>query len=231
MRTVFSYILSCFALAAVFVSCSAERAHIHGNITGLPDGMVWLRAWEGGMPAADSTRSMGGRFSIPVPDVVPNMMYLQFEAFPDNYIPVFIDGGEVSVSGNTNYYDDIEVTGTRANDSFAAFRRSVRHYNVQMAAIDLEMRLWADSTVVPDSLLRVSLTSKRDSLQAIVDSSRWTFMRANPDCIVSAMFAVSALTDSTTSQQLSEILAPLDSMMHDNAFLRLLMERKRQLAK
>ena len=211
-----------FCVAVGFFSCSKEPVHIHGNISRLPNGMVYLRAYEGVMRTIDSTASTEGRFTFLLPEIVPNILYLQFENYPDFYIPIMIDGGEVSVSGNFSYHDDIQVSGTASNDALWKYRESVRKYDIMIQAIDLQL---GDSTAM-DSVERGQLFLKRDSLERIIANSKTNFVRHNRKSIVSAMFVSMELTDSTSDNTIDSLLNELDPDMPDNAFIQKLRRRR-----
>ena len=213
-----------FLLAAVLLtfSCRKEPAHLYGNITSLPNGTVYLKAYEGALRTIDSTLSTAGRFSFTLPEILPNILFVQFEGYPDFFIPVMIGGGDISVSGNFNYHDDIKVSGTAPNDALWKYRESVHDYDVMLRAIDIAL---ADSTSL-DSLGRGQLQGKRDSLTRLVARSKQEFVRRNRGSVVSAMFAAGELTDSSTRRQIDSLLGELDPTMADNAFMRKLLRRR-----
>lgn len=223
MKRVLHILLPLAAALSLFVNCDKERHYIHGNIPNLPDGEVWLRTRD--MAAVDSARSEGGRFTIEVPDVLPDMLLLQFGQAPGFTLPVIVDGGSVSVGGNFNYPENITVSGSRANELFYAYRNEVDRYHIMIAAINLELDAYADSTAVADSARYETFYIKRDSIWSIVNGLRGAFIDAHPGSIVSAMFAAEALSDTLSAPLADSLLGRLDPAMPDNAFLRQIREK------
>lgn len=212
---------------SAFFSCREEPKHIHGDIVNLPDGTVYLRVWEGTLRTVDSTQSNGGRFSFLLPDVLPDIFYVQFEDFPDYFIPLIVDGEEVGIGGDLNYPDDIKVSGTAPNDALWGYRESVRRYEVMLRAIDCQLELYRSESM--DSVAYRELLVKEDSLKRIMSGLRRDFVRAHRGSIVSAFLALSSLSDSSTRAQIDSLIGELDPTMADNAFLRRL-HRRRSMA-
>ena len=200
---------------------------MYGNITSLPDGAVYLRAYEGTLRTIDSTISVSGRFSFTLPEILPNILYVQFEGYPDFFIPVMIGGGDISVSGNFNYHDAIKVSGTALNDALWRYRESVRDYDIMLRAIDMALM---DSLVL-DSTKRQVFEHKKDSVKNLLSHSKAEFIRQNRGSVVSAMLAASELTDTSTRRQIDSLLLELDPTMADNAFTRRLLRRRDNAAR
>ena len=210
--------------ASVFLSCREEPKHIHGDIVNLPDGAVYLRVWEGALRTVDSTRSDGGRFSFLLPDVLPDIFYVQFEGYPNYFIPWIVDGDEVGLGGDFNYPDDIKVSGTAPNDALWGYRESVRRYEVMLRAINRQLELYRSEEM--DSVAYRGLLVKEDSLKRIMSGLRRDFVRSHRGSIVSAFLVVSSLSDSSTRAQIDSLIGELDPTMADNAFLRRLHRRR-----
>lgn len=223
-------ILALALLPLAFAMCRSESAYIRGNLANLPDGNVRLMVWDGSFTAVDSARSKDGEFAIQTPAVLPDILFLQFESVPDFYLPVVVDGSDVSVSGNFRYSDDITVSGSRPNELYYNYRREVNNYYVLIAAINKELDTYADSTAIADSTFYLNFYHKRDSLWRLVEGSKNLFVEAHPSCIVSAMFAAETLSDSTSLHQVDSLLGKLDPSMSGNAFLDRLRRRRWELS-
>lgn len=210
--------------ATAFLSCREEPEYIRGDIVNLPDGKVYLRVWEGTLRTVDSTRSAGGRFSFVLPDVLPDIFYVQFEGFPDYFIPVIVDGEEVGIGGDFNYPDDVKVAGTAPNDALWGYRESVRRYEVMLRAIGRQLEVYRTEEM--DSVAYRGLLVKEDSIKRIMAGLRRDFVRAHRGSIVSAFLMVATLPDSASRAQIDSLIGELDPTMADNAFLRRLHRRR-----
>lgn len=209
------------------MSCSKEALHVHGNIVGMPDQTIYLRVYESSLRTIDSTKSEGGVFQFEMPNILPNIVYIQLGE-TDYLIPLLVDVGEVSIGGNFNYPDEIEVGGTPANNALSQFRNMVRKYDIMLKAIDIDIaRL---QTTKDDTLQIKQLTAKRAVLQAQHDNSRTEFVRANRGSLVSALLILSAVTDSTNRHQIDSLIGELEPTMADNAFLRRLQRKRNSTA-
>jgi hypothetical protein len=216
------------AISALLFACGEEPPSISGRITGLPDGEVYLNVWEGQLRTIDSVQTSAGLFTMPLPEIIPDVLYLRFAAFPDLYLPLIADGHNIFVSGNANYHDAIRVFGSEANNDLYEYRKSVRDYGIKLKTLELELSDYADSTAVTDSLALRTLQTKRDSIRRLIADSQNDFIRAKPGSIVAAMFAENALPDSASAKSVDSVLAIFDNTMPDNAFIRRLHRRRGQ---
>ncbi len=224
MKKYYQIVFLFLLVVSAFFSCREEPKHIHGDIVNLPDGKVYLRVWEGTLRTVDSTRSKEGRFSFLLPDVLPDVFYIQFEGVPDYFIPLIVDGEEVGIGGDLNYPDDIKVSGTAPNDALWGYRESVRRYEVMLHAIDQQLGAYQKEEM--DSLEYEKLLIKEDSLKQIMAGLRRDFIRSHRGSIVSAFLAVTSLPDSASRAQIDSLIGELDPTMADNAFLRRLHRRR-----
>lgn len=224
------YILAIALSAAATVSCKSDKAHITGNIVSLPDGRVRLYTYGNRLVQVDSTVSNNGRFVLEQPEMLPDIVFVGFEAFPDFRIPAILDGEEIFISGNLNYKDDITVSGTTANDELHNYIESIRKYDIMARAIELALEDWEYTGDRDDSLQYKRLAVRRDALRRSIESSRAEFVNQNPSSLVSAMFLNISLNDSMTLYQVDSLAGKLDSTMVDNAFSRRLHERAAELS-
>lgn len=216
-----------FLLFLTLVSCREEKTYIRGNLVSLPDGVVYLYGYSNMMSVLDSTISRDGRFKIPQPGGLPDLAFVGFQAIPELFVPVILDGNEVYISGNLNYKDDITVSGTKANDELRKYMASIRGNDIMARAIEIELE---DITIAEDSARFAQMSRKHDSLRNAIERSRAEFVSRNPSSLVSAMFLSMSLDDSMNSSQIDSLINRLDSTMVDNAFLRSMQERQRQIA-
>lgn len=226
MRRLYNYISSVALLATIICGCSAEPAHIYGNITGLEDGSVYLRSYEGGgMRTLDQVESVAGSFTFTMPPILPNILYLQFGDNISYFIPVIIEETDVSVSGNMNYYDEITVAGTAANDALGEHRNQVRRHDILLRTIEQQL----DATDSISAENHVMLTTKRDSLKRLIARCRREFVEQHRGSIVSAYLVSLSLSDKSNLSQIDSLLGELDPTMADNAFMRQLKRRAKAL--
>lgn len=239
MRT-FAILITLAALA----SCAEKKHVITGNLVSLPDGSVWLYEYDNSMKLSDSTYSYDGRFSMPQPGILPDIVFLRFESYPGFYLPVILDGGDVFISGNFNYKEDIKVTGTETNDALREYASSIRNYRVMIKAIDMELDGMLPDTLrgnvpagyVPtldeaDSTAYAGLSAKRDSLRKLIRESRKNYVDENPGDLLSAMLVSISTNDSMSRHQMDSVFSRIDTAtMKPNAFVRRMEERREKLA-
>ena len=231
MGTIFNKIEIPILLFLLFsaASCKHDRALITGNLVSLDDGYVSLYTYEGGFTKIDSTFSHNGRFSFEQPDILPDVVFVNPESLPEFYIPVVIEGRDVYISGNLNYRDDIQVSGTEDNDLLRDYFLSIHKHDVMMQTLDLELQDLLEKEGPVDSLQYRRVKAKQDEIRQEMDESRIEFVRDHPSSIVSAMFLELSLTDSMNYRQVDSLLQQLDSTLVDNAFSQRLRRRLEEL--
>ena len=219
-------------ICTAFLAAACDNTpppRIEGRISNLPDGEVYLRVWEGVMRTIDSTQSVSGNFSFESPDILPDLLFIQFDGHPDFYLPVIVDGGDISIAGNFNYNHDITVTGTASNDILLKYRSAVRNYSVMLDAIDIEVKVYGDSSALKDSLRLNTLLAKRDSVHGLITGLQDSFVSKNPADIISALLVNSSMHDSISLPQIDSAIGRLDPGIPDNAFSRRLQRRREAL--
>ncbi|MBQ4278690.1 MAG: DUF4369 domain-containing protein [Rikenellaceae bacterium] len=206
----------CVALAGA-VSCRSEHFHIRGNITGLNDCEVYLKVYERALRTIDSTRMTDGRFVFDMPPILPDMVYVSFEGYEDFFVPVIIEDHNIYISGNFNYPDAMEVTGSPANEDFSRLKDQVRWHEIQLGAVELELSRedWREQ----DSTERRRLERARDSISNLVATAQARFVRANPASLASAFLVARQLTDSTDRRTADSLIRQLDTTAVRSAFV------------
>lgn len=212
----------------MFFGCSGrDKPTIKGDITGLPDCMVYMSVYENSLRVIDSTWSNEGQFKFMVPEILPDIVFINFQDNTEDYIPVMIEGESVEISGNYNYNDDIKVYGTPSNNKLEKYRQSVSQYRIMHEAIDISISEYNDSMKVADSLGYATLQIKKDSVLTLIDSSEQNFIKENPSSIVSAMFVLRKIDYKDYTGSIDTLLEQLDTdKMPDNAFLRRIYRRR-----
>ena len=208
------------ALCAVLIggmSCRNEHFHIRGNITGLNDCKVYLQVYERALRTIDSARITDGRFVFDMPPILPDMVYVSFEGYKDFFVPVIIEDHDIYISGNFNYPDAMEVTGSPANEDFNRLKDQVRWYEIQLRAVDLELSRedWREQ----DSTEYKLLERTRDSISSLVATAQARFVRANPASLASAFLVARQLTDSTDRRTADSLIRQLDTTVVRSAFV------------
>ena len=212
------FICSMLILFVLMVSaCRHEHYHIQGNIVGLTDRTVYLNVYEATIRKIDSTRMNQGRFVFDMPPILPDMVYISFADYPNYYIPLITEGSNIYVSGNLNYPNGVEVSGSPANEDFKRFKDQIGWYEVQLRTIELELAQRDPSS--EDSTICQRLTYKRDSIAQLVASAQKRFVQANPASLASAFLVARQLTDSMDRHTADSLLRTLDSTMVRNAFV------------
>lgn len=189
--------------------------------------MVYLSVFEQSLRVIDSTPSKEGRFSIRMPEILPDVVFVGFESNPDLQLPVMVEGENVRIEGSYAHNRKIRVRGSRANDDLERYRESVNRYDIMLKAVEVSINEYRDSTEVVDSLSYGALLEKRDHIKKLVDNSQREFIENNPSSIVSAMFALNILSEPTNKQSVEQMIQKLDTEgMPDNAFLRRIYRRR-----
>lgn len=217
-------------LTALLYGCTGgSKAKIEGNIVGLPDGIVYLSVYEHSFRVVDSTRSNEGRFKFDMPEILPDVVFIGFESDSNLQLPIIVEGEDLEISGNYTNNEEIEVSGSRANEDLKRYRESVNRYNVMLKAIDVSIGEYSDTVELIDTLRQEALFVKRDSVQMLIDNSQRRFIEENPTSIVSAMFVLQILSQPTNKQNVEQMIQKLDGKnMPDNAFLRRIYRRREE---
>lgn len=209
------------ATAMLLAACTGkgpEHDHIRGEIVGLPDQVVRLRALDPDMRTVDTTLSVRGRFEFELPRVLPRMMFVQFDNFAGFFVPV-ITGGDVLITGKSDEPDRFVVGGTQACNDMERYRSSTREHEMAIRAINLGL-----SAITPDSSQYATLTARRDSLVGLCNGLRDEFIDRNPSSVMSAYLAWTKLSDTIFAAPhprvyACELLDKLDSSMPANTFI------------
>lgn len=221
----------CTLLAAVlFVcSCSDGRSRLRGNIRGLDDGKVFLVGHgSGGVWALDSATVRGGRFSMRLPDIVPDILYLRLGERCE--IPLVVTGEELRVEGNLLYRELPAVYGSHENGLLTEYRRMIEPARIQEEALERQLAPYRDSTSLGDSASYSVLLRGRYAVRKKMGEIRSTFIADHPLSIVAAMIA--AGEPSSDAAGADSLIRSLDvGNMADNVFLRRLKARRDSLAR
>lgn len=113
-------------LTLVLVSCGTDSNHfkIAGRFLNLNQGEFYVYSIDGGSAAIDTIKVQGGRFSREIECRTPQTFMLVFPNFSEQ--PVFADPGKsVDIKANASHLKEMEVTGTKDNESMTAFRQRI----------------------------------------------------------------------------------------------------------
>jgi thiol-disulfide isomerase/thioredoxin len=123
------------AVLGIFLSvcsCNDTQFTINGNIEGLPDGLVKLsNVVDNELNAVDSTESIEGVFKF-TGNIDSPELYLLIFADTRESIQLFVDKGEITVSGSLVEPD---VKGSATNALFVTFNTTLEDYTNQRRAI------------------------------------------------------------------------------------------------
>lgn len=113
-------ILFAAAAAMLLVGCQNAKTYaVNGTIEGLESGTVALVPMSGDGEAFGEATVENGAFTIEVESLTPLFTLLNVNG--QSTVPVFLESGEITISGNAEDLENIKATGTASNDAFAAY--------------------------------------------------------------------------------------------------------------
>lgn len=110
------------AAAVAVASCEQSRCVIKGEITGTPDGMLYLAESSRNGAILDSTVMENGRFVFRVNDAEPQL--LTIKSGDDFITNIYTESGKIKVSGDVAL-DKIVMEGTPGNEAASKFNAEI----------------------------------------------------------------------------------------------------------
>ena len=210
-------------ILALTTACAKERLTIQGNLAGLADGAVYLRVYDGvRVRTVDSTLSTGGRFTFGLPQILPEIIFIQVEDNDLFFIPIVIEQRNLQIRGDVNSPESITVEGSQGNADMQAYRVLVRHNEMKLHTILSHLN---NASPTGDQAGYKTLVHKRDSLEGLIEGQRRQFIAEYPASIVSAYLSLTRVTDSTSRGEVIQLLWELDRTdMEDNIYLNRLLK-------
>jgi len=113
-------------------SASKDGYEINGNVTGYEDGAsVSYLNQQTGQPEKQTTIEKG-KFTIKGNLAEPSFIVLVFADQPPA-VPLFIDNSKITITGDKNDLDNISVKGSKTQDQFAEYSKSIKPYEAMFA--------------------------------------------------------------------------------------------------
>jgi peroxiredoxin len=139
MRKFLFYIL--LASTAIFMtSCMDSGTNYTAtfNITGADDGWVILQQRKDGEFAKmDSAELKKGKAVVKGIIELPEFYYVSIKGV-NGYIPVFLEQGEITVSADVANLNDAKVEGSKTQDEFMAFNKTLASFDERSRAMSQE---------------------------------------------------------------------------------------------
>jgi len=185
-----------FLSLALLVSCgeSIDGFAINGDLRGdLENGtLIFLkRADEQGRPIdLDTARIEEGKFEFRGEAGAPELHYIFIDQHNGN-IPVVLEEGAISVSGQKDSLTYTKVKGTPQNDLFADFLETSRSFSDRAMSMSDDMRT---ATMQQDSAGMTSLRDEYGELQEEAKQFELDFVTENPNALISAILLNRMLT-------------------------------------
>ncbi|WP_341837176.1 TlpA disulfide reductase family protein [Chitinophaga pollutisoli] len=127
--------IPCLLAAATFYACGPAgqpKTTITADITGLKDSVIYLSVPVADSAKTDTLRVTDGKFTWSGEVGSPEKAYLMF---PNRYVELFLDKGDIKISGHADSLSDVRVTGSAAHDEYVAFQQSEKSIDERLNAL------------------------------------------------------------------------------------------------
>lgn len=114
-----------YIFSSLIFSCNSfkgEAYSIHGSINGVSNGKIYLQKFRNKIfETSDSSDIVAGNFKFSGSVKFPELYAMQVEG-SDKSLPFFIENSSITVTIDTSRIDSFKITGSAANDLFAAYK-------------------------------------------------------------------------------------------------------------
>ena len=174
---------------SVFSSCISGGYKIKGKFEPDATGQVYLsKVGLKGIEAIDTTRFVDGTFTFTGKVEISELYIIQFEN-KQEYVYLFIENKNITVSGNTNNLKDVVIKGSKLNDIYTKFLKNIPNQD------DMEKleQSYYEAQKVDD---QKAMDSILDDRKAILEKTKNYFLdniRANLNNPVGAIITMQSL--------------------------------------
>ncbi|MBO9732548.1 MAG: redoxin domain-containing protein [Chitinophaga sp.] len=187
------------AAALLAVACHQPQqpaASITATITGLKDSVIYLS-----IPVADSAKSdtvkvKDGQFTWTGKIEEPQKIYIMTSS---RYIELFMENAAVTIKGNIDSVDQLQITGSASQDAYTAYQKSIEDLTAQRDTLYSKYQ-----TVQGNDTAELALENQIEALRAQNRARSVAYVKAHPESPVS----LSLVSDMATFGE----YAPVDSV-------------------
>ncbi|QEC45676.1 TlpA disulfide reductase family protein [Pseudobacter ginsenosidimutans] len=210
-KYIFSVILL-FSITAIH----AQGYTINGNISGLPDGKLWIQKWFNGDTLQEGI-AKDGRFVISQKGkFISDKVYLN-AAGSKRKVEFYIEPGQISLQGS--WTGSVTATGTPSNDAYAKYLQELAPVNDSINTIRSLMKNNTDKAAT--AVLQKQLSRQYDQFFYPL---RKRYAKTYNNTIMAAEF-LSAGTGHLTYADMKQLLSQLDPATPENWYTNRLKER------
>ena len=173
-------------LSSTFVNAQTVTFTAKGHIQGLPDGEVYLAYGSFNTMKADTVLAKDGHFVFNGNIEEPCYGML----FTHDYrlkVDLFLDAGSISVEGDMNAIDEIDVKGSPVVNEYASYNRSVLDTRRPVQKI---YEAWINAYQAGDSIkseqYKQRFAAARDTQSVVQAATQLQFIQKHPGSYVSA---------------------------------------------
>ncbi|WP_367177023.1 redoxin domain-containing protein [uncultured Eudoraea sp.] len=190
-------------LLGLLVACNTttDGFKLEGNLSGEVENgtQVFLKKTDEAnqLIEVDTTTLENGKFTFTGSSGMPELHYLLINSVRGN-IPVVIENGTIEVSAQKDSLAFAKIKGTLQNDLFAGFLKESRGLANRARSMSDEMR---NASAVQDTAAMNSLRDEYFELQEEAKTFELTFVKENPEALISALIIEKALTTKVLSEK------------------------------
>ncbi|MBC2840496.1 TlpA disulfide reductase family protein [Robiginitalea sp. SC105] len=209
MKNAFLTLIACL-IAMACNSGASGGFEISGSLDGdLADGtkVILRRSDENMQPVDVDTASLeAGRFTFTGTAGQPELYYLFVEGARGG-IPLILENGEIEISAHKDSLQAADLSGTPQNEAYAEYIEGAREKSAQRLSMNEDMR---KAVMEQDSAMMASLRDEYFELLESMTEYEKTFVRENPDALISALIINRMLqSNSVPVAEVEELYAAL----------------------
>ena len=150
----------------------------------------------------DTVFVQNGKFMYKgVADTIPVMRHLFVGQLP-GYISIILENGSINLKAQKDSLLMAKVTGTAQNEAFQDFITKSKYIQDKGKSVQDDMR---QAQVSNDTVTLNSLQAELNELQIEFKNSHITFIKDNPNSLVSALLLEGVLTSGATPEEVTEM--------------------------
>lgn len=209
------------ALIVLIAACSTPKEdayEINGKITGKTPANVFLQIYENGeMISIDSTEFMNCEFSFTGKVDFPHQYFIKIGTLRP--FPFFIENSEITITGNIDSLNNVNIVGSTLQDKFTAFNESTNTFDKEMQVIYPQYQQAIDEEV------KNKLEAQLDSIYEAKMGFIKDYVKTNGNCIIAPYLISRQLIHSIDLEELEELTNAVSPDLKESKYTQKLIKR------